>query len=542
MKTFIEPFRKHIILFGLLVIFWWLGAWILSAYTSHNEASAAAWQVDVSVSAFPTPDIVSDGDSAAFLIYYQTQGNGTAGWIQVSATLDAGLSIVSAVPNTYSINGSVVTWTGLPDNYGPILLEVTVNGSEWDTLSLQATVSTTSDDSNLSNNTINTSIGIIDTQANDLYSDLSVTTASYSDTVSAGDNVNYVLNYTNNGWDDAGEVVIVTSLPSDLVYATSSIALDPTSTDDTLVWRLTDVANGQWWSISFTTVASNLLEAWDTIFVYSAISSANTDTNIVDNQTSATITIDAAAKVDTDTNTNTNTNQGAPSGGGGGWAGDAGSNDVAPTTPTTSSDDIITQEENTDNDMPLLSWFVPVSTITNTMNLRTVDTCAPAEELFAAYTFAFDKSITTMKNIADARMCDGVSRIELSKMITNYAINVLKKSPNTNIVCSFDDVSGQSEEMQWYTQKICQLGIMWLEQDGSPAQSFNPTQKVDRATFSTAFSRLLYGSKNNVSSWSWYAKHIQALKDAGILKNTDPTILELRWYIMLMMMRSSTAK
>ena len=82
------------------------------------------------------------------------------------------------------------------------------------------------------------------------------------------------------------------------------------------------------------------------------------------------------------------------------------------------------------------------------MNLRTVDTCAPAEELFAAYTFAFDKSITTMKNIADARMCDGVSRIELSKMITNYAINVLKKSPNTNIVCSFDDVSGQSEEMQ----------------------------------------------------------------------------------------------
>lgn len=532
MKKLTNSFHKHIILFCTLVVLFWLWVWLLSAYSSHNEASAAE-EIDVSISAFTTPDIVSNGDAAAFLIYYQTQGNGTAAWIQVSATLDEGLSIVSAVPGDYSVNGSTITWSNLPNNYGPILLEVIVNGSEWSDLSLQATVTTSSNDINPSNNNISTSVSIINTQANNLYSDLELTTQSYSETIGAGEEINYVLRYKNNGTDDAWEVVIVTSIPSDLVYATSSVVLDPTSTANTLVWRLTDVSNWSAWTISFRAVTSNLLDIGDTLFVYSAISSANNDPEVTNDQTNATITIDAEAVITEET---TPSSPSAPAWWGW-WAGWDNSSQTTQESTTTNAS--VNEEQPGQEETLTLSWFVPTSSITNTMILPKTDTCAPAEELFSAYTFAFNKSITTMKTIAEARMCDGVSRIELAKMMTNYAINILEKTPNTSITCSFNDIANQSAEMQWYAEKICQLSIMGLEQDGSAAANFNPTQKVDRATFATAFSRLLYGNKNNAATGSWYAAHIQALKEAGILKNTDPTIQELRWYIMLMMMRSS---
>ena len=69
---------------------------------------------------------------------------------------------------------------------------------------------------------------------------------------------------------------------------------------------------------------------------------------------------------------------------------------------------------------------------------------------------------------------------------------------------------------------------------------FMPEAQVTRAQFATILSRLLYGDKYEGGAL-YYTKHLQALKDNGILTNIlDPEhLIELKGYIMLMLMRSN---
>jgi hypothetical protein len=58
-----------------------------------------------------------------------------------------------------------------------------------------------------------------------------------------------------------------------------------------------------------------------------------------------------------------------------------------------------------------------------------------------AYEFAYANGITTMKSIDEAEMLDGLTRIAMAKMLSQYAINVLGKSPADVEVPNFTDVS-----------------------------------------------------------------------------------------------------
>jgi hypothetical protein len=160
-------------------------------------------------------------------------------------------------------------------------------------------------------------------------------------------------------------------------------------------------------------------------------------------------------------------------------------------------------------------------------------TCAPALELQAAYTFAFGLGITTMPNVSQARMCDGVLRAELAKMVAQYAMQVHGRVPDENRICSFSDIGNQSAEMQYYIRLVCQLGIM-----GVGLTQFNPNGLVDRAQRWTVLSRILYGNQHNNGD-PYYVNHLNALQSAGIITNINPALRELRGYVMLMMMRAS---
>lgn len=48
----------------------------------------------------------------------------------MSATLPAGVTLVSSFPASYTQQGNTYTWTGLPNNYGPVVLEVRIEGTE----------------------------------------------------------------------------------------------------------------------------------------------------------------------------------------------------------------------------------------------------------------------------------------------------------------------------------------------------------------------------------------------------------------------------
>ena len=120
----------------------------------------------------------------------------------------------------------------------------------------------------------------------------------------------------------------------------------------------------------------------------------------------------------------------------------------------------------------------------------------------------------------------------MAKMMVNYAIKVLDLKPNTMKTCSFDDTSKESAELKGYMTYACQLGLM-----GVGTNKFNPNGEVTRAEFATVLSRALYGNTHNGGT-PYYQKHLDALKNAGIISNITPTLKEQRGFVMLMLMRA----
>ena len=181
-----------------------------------------------------------------------------------------------------------------------------------------------------------------------------------------------------------------------------------------------------------------------------------------------------------------------------------------------------------------------------------VDQSNYSSELKWAYIYSYMYGITTMCPIQDADIDWYLQRNHFAKMISEFAVNVLWKEPNIGKTwCNeYNDTYWDTEELQWFVTTACELNLMWLNSDGiTPAPSFNGGDYVTRAQFGTVFSRLLFGDKYNVSDesdiyqqeWYWYKDHLEALKENWIMTKIDgnwPNMLELRWYVMLMMQRA----
>jgi hypothetical protein len=167
-----------------------------------------------------------------------------------------------------------------------------------------------------------------------------------------------------------------------------------------------------------------------------------------------------------------------------------------------------------------------------------------SEELNNAFQFAYRFWITTICPIQKANVEWVLLRNHFAKMITEFAIDIVGKTPNPNIKwCdAFDDIWRQTLEMKNYIKQACQLWLMGFESDWvQVSTSFNPTFVVTRAQFWTVLSRLLFGSRYNIKSWEdfvWYKKHLSALRANRIMNNIDsPFDNEMRWWAMLMFMR-----
>ena len=154
-------------------------------------------------------------------------------------------------------------------------------------------------------------------------------------------------------------------------------------------------------------------------------------------------------------------------------------------------------------------------------------------ELHYAYNFAFENGITTKPTIQEAEMNSPLTRIAMAKMLSQYAINILGKAPDTTKTISFPDVSAELDTQynNWVTLAY-QLWIMgiWIDE-------FRPFDIVIRAEFVTALSRMLYWLADG--EWLYYETHMQKLLNEKIITVADPNMNELRGYVMIMLMRSS---
>jgi hypothetical protein len=167
------------------------------------------------------------------------------------------------------------------------------------------------------------------------------------------------------------------------------------------------------------------------------------------------------------------------------------------------------------------------------------DTKTYSTEFQEAYEFAKWNWITTMPTIQKANMEWKLTRIAMAKMLSQYAINVLWKTPDATQNNKFNDVTDKLDSD--YDDGVAlayQLGIMW---QNMPWNNFRPNDEVTRAEFATALSRMAYWT----SDWEYratskyYVHHMEKLVKEWIITNDDPNMKELRWYVMIMLMRSS---
>ena len=159
-----------------------------------------------------------------------------------------------------------------------------------------------------------------------------------------------------------------------------------------------------------------------------------------------------------------------------------------------------------------------------------------SQELQDAYNWAYSKSVTTMSPIDNANMYGNITRAELAKMLANWAKS-RGQTPDTSLACSFTDVASVKGDLSTAIVESCQLGLM-----GQNITAFRPYDTITRAEFGTALSRALWGNANEGGT-PYYAKHLEALKTAGIMTQIDnaESRNEMRGWVMLMLMRTDNS-
>ena len=161
------------------------------------------------------------------------------------------------------------------------------------------------------------------------------------------------------------------------------------------------------------------------------------------------------------------------------------------------------------------------------------------QEFIDAYNFAKKNWITTMPTIDQADMTWNLTRIQMAKMLSYYAINIMWKKPDETRNNKFNDVSEKlNSDYNSGVTLAYQLWIMWINM---PNNNFRPNDLVTRWEFVTALSRMIYWTEDweYENTNKYYTKHIEKLNEEEIIKQIDPSMKELRAYVMIMLKRTS---
>ena len=183
-------------------------------------------------------------------------------------------------------------------------------------------------------------------------------------------------------------------------------------------------------------------------------------------------------------------------------------------------------KDSSSNDDNLSSWA----------NAKDIDTTEWLEsnELQTAYERAVQNNIVDTNYIDNIWLQTSLTRIEMARILSRYAINILWEIPDETKTKNFADVSDYLDKLYDYSVSTSyQLWIMWIN---LPDDNFRPNDSVPRAEFATALSRMLYDTPD----WQdeYWSTHINSLYNSWIITNTDPDLTETVWYVLIMLMRS----
>ena len=173
-----------------------------------------------------------------------------------------------------------------------------------------------------------------------------------------------------------------------------------------------------------------------------------------------------------------------------------------------------------------------------------VPNCSIQDSQFAseqndAYLWACQHNITTIRTIQEVRLDQPLTRAELAKIMSVYAMKEYHLKPLKAGAVNYKDVNADLGDLADYIQLAYQLQIMGINADGTPIQAFEPHKLVSRAEFATVLSRVIWGNKHNMSGEDRYSAHLQALKKYEIITSDVPANWwELRGRALLMLHRT----
>lgn len=173
-----------------------------------------------------------------------------------------------------------------------------------------------------------------------------------------------------------------------------------------------------------------------------------------------------------------------------------------------------------------------------------VPNCSIQDSQFAseqndAYLWACQHNITTIRTIQEVRLDQPLTRAELAKIMSVYAMKEYHLKPLRAAAVNYKDVNTDLGDLADYIQLAYQLQIMGINADGTPMQAFEPHKLVSRAEFATVLSRVIWGNKHNISGDDRYSAHLQALKKYEIITSDVPANWwELRGRALLMLHRT----
>jgi uncharacterized repeat protein (TIGR01451 family) len=201
---------------------------IVSSSTSdpnavNNTASTTATVVtsaDVSI-VKSGPATVTAGTNATYSLTVTNAGPSDAQNVTTTDMIPAGTSLVSFTQNSGPANGSTLPLGGT-ETY-TVVVSIPASTASGTTLTDTATVSTTTNDPNLVNNT-STLRSTVTTSA-----DLSVSKTGPA-TETAGDNLTYTVTVSNSGPSNAQSVTLADAIPAGATFVSASQLSGPTFT------------------------------------------------------------------------------------------------------------------------------------------------------------------------------------------------------------------------------------------------------------------------------------------------------------------------
>ena len=191
------------------------------------------------------------------------------------------------------------------------------------------------------------------------------------------------------------------------------------------------------------------------------------------------------------------------------------------------------QEKHPEQTKKVYSWEV------NIPNCSTQNSQFTSEQN-DAYLWACQQNISTMRTIQEARLDQPLTRAELAKIMSVYAMKEYHLKPLITGAANYKDVNTDLGDLADYIQIAYQLQIMGINADGTPMQAFEPHKLVSRAEFATVLSRVIWGNKHNIAGDDRYSAHLQALKKYEIITSDVPANWwELRGRALLMLHRTA---